>query len=269
MLVFQIGKFCRLGNLINAILNSISANILLYKHNKISLSDIKNKNNIVLKNFPDYFLFKEYDDNVDNNNIINVNIFINYYSEIDINTSEHILDVYIKPYIDYNYENILNIDFDNDLIIHIRSGDIFYKNSSVNKDPNSNIFMWFLQPPYSFYKKIIDENKYSKIYIISECYNNPIIEKLINNYKNIIFVSNDINNDFKILLNSKNLVVSTSDFVLTSVYLSKQKNVIYCSRPSYLYKVDHKFNVNKYDYSNYYNQSIGSLEEKIELMLNS
>jgi len=269
MLVFQIGSFCRLGNLIIAILRSISANILHYKHNKISLLDIKNKNNIVLKNFPDYFLFKEYDDNIDNNNIININIWIDYYSKININMSDHIVDVYIKPYIDYNYDNILNIDFDNDLIIHIRSGDIFYKNSGVNKDPNSKIFKWFLQPPYSFYKKIIDENKYSKIYIISECYNNPIIEKLINNYKNIIFVSNDINNDFKILLNSKNLVVSTSDFVLTSVYLSKQKNVIYCSRLGYLYKVTHKFNVIKYDYSKYYTQPISSFEEKIELMLNS
>jgi len=260
---------CRLGNLILAMLNSISCNILEHKHNKISLLDIKKKNNIVLKNFPDYFLFEEYNNNINNDNIIIIDIWTSYYLRIDSNMSEHIMNVYIKPYIDYNYDNILNIDFDNDLIIHIRSGDVFDESSRVNENTSSQLFKWFLQPPYSFYKKIIDENNYSKIYIISECYNNPIIEKLINNYTNAVFVSNDVTNDFKILLNSKNLVVSTSDFALASVYLSNQKNVIYSSRPNYLYKVNHKFNVITYNYSEYYNKPIGSFQEKIELMLNS
>ena len=260
---------CRLGNLILAMLNSISCNILEHKHNKISLLDIKKKNNIVLKNFPDYFLFEEYNNNINNDKIIIIDIWTNYYIKIDNNMCEHILNVYIKPYIDYNYDNILNIDFNNDLIIHIRSGDIFDESNRVNENTSSDLFKWFQQPPYSFYKKIIDENNYSKIYIVSECYNNPIIAKIINNYTNSIFVSNDVNNDFKILLNSKNLVVSTSDFVKAAVYLSNQKNVIYCSRLHYLYKVNHKFNIIEYNNLDYYNTPINSFQEKIELMLNS
>jgi hypothetical protein len=126
-----------------------------------------------------------------------------------------------------------------------------------------------MQPPYSFYEKIINENNYSNIFILSETDNNPIIQKLLNNYKNVYFSNNSIDTDFKILLNCKNLVSSTSDFVLSAVYLSNVKNIIYTSREHYFYYVAYKFNIKSYDYNYYYNLPIKSFEEKIELMLNN
>jgi len=156
------------------------------------------------------------------------------------------------------------------LIIHIRSGDVFEKENRVNKDTDSVVFKWFVQPPYSFYEKIISEKSYEKIYIVSENYNiNPVVNKLMNSHKNIHFLSNDICTDFKILLNSKNLVASTSDFLWASVLLSKNKNIVHVSRENYLYLSREKFNIKYYDYNWYYNTSINSYEEKINLMLNS
>ena len=55
------------------------------------------------------------------------------------------------------------------LYIHIRSGDIFLK--------NTNIF--YSQPPLCFYQTILINNHFSKIYLISSDKGNPIIEKII------------------------------------------------------------------------------------------
>ena len=259
----------RLGNLILIILRVISANILFYKHHIISIEDIKHRNNIVLKNFPNFFYFDEFENN---DTIIESDFFNDQnYNNLSNDQKEYILNNYIKRYIDYylyNYDS-LNINFDCDLIIHIRSGDIFDKDNDFNKYINTDTFRWFVQPPYSFYEKIINENKYYKIFILSETDNNPIIQKLLKNYNNVYFHKNDIETDFKILLNSKNLVSSTSDFVLSAVYLSNSKNIIYTSRENYFYYVSYKFNIKKYNYSDYYNLPINSYEEKINLMLNN
>lgn len=260
----------RLGNLILIILRVISCNILYYKQKTISIVDIKNRNNIVLKNFPDYFYFDEYEK--DDNNIISDFFNDQFYNMLSNDQKEDILNTYIKPYIDYDISDIydsININFDCDLIIHIRSGDIFDKTDDFNKNIDSDTFRWFMQPPYSFYENIINENNYKNIFILSETDNNPIIQKLMNNYKNIYFNKNDINTDFKILLNCKNLVSSTSDFVLSAVYLSNVKNIIYSSRDYYFYYIQHKFNIKYYNYNNYYNLPINSYEEKIEIMLNN
>ena len=65
----------------------------------------------------------------------------------------------------------------NHLYIHIRSGDIF---STVIHKP-------YAQPPLCFYKSILYNFNFSSIYLISQNRNNPIINKLIAQYKNIIF----------------------------------------------------------------------------------
>ena len=272
MLVVKLnGINFRLGNLIFIIIRVIATNFIYYKHNKIIIKDIKNRNNIVLSKFLDYYCFDEYNDNKNNNNIIESDFFDDtYYNQLSIDVKEAIINKFVKPYIDYEINNIFNIDFTNDLIIHIRSGDVFDRNDKfVNEDVNSFAFRIFIQPPYSFYEKIINNNKYIHIYIISENNNNPIIQKLINNYNNITFLNNDIDMDFKILLNCKNLVTSNSDFVLSSIFLSKEKNILYCSKPDYLKDVKHKFNIITYDYTEYYNSKIDSYDAKIHLMLNS
>jgi len=54
-----------------------------------------------------------------------------------------------------------------DLYINIRSGDIFI--NTINKI--------YSQPPLCFYQKIINENNYSNIFIISNGHENPVVDK--------------------------------------------------------------------------------------------
>ena len=261
----------RFGNLIKVIIGVITANLFLYKHNKICIKEVKEiRECIILSKFPDYYIFDEF--TINDDKIIESDFFdgFNYIFNLSSNDFDYLLNKYLKPYINYDVKLNSNINFNEDLFIHIRSGDVFDKNDVfVNGDINSPIFKWFIQPPYSFYEKIIKENMNRKIYILSENKNNPIIEKIMNHFQNCTFLSNDFETDFSVLLKSKYLVSSTSDFVLSAVILSNDKNIIYASRPNYYIMVSHKFHIKYYDYSEYYNTKINSYDEKIYLMLNS
>ena len=91
----------------------------------------------------------------------------------------------------------------NDLYIHIRSGSIF----SWDFNP------FYSQPPLCFYQKIINDFKFKKIYIIAEENNNPVINKIIEEYPNIIYEKNSLENDISSLTFAYNLVGSISSFV--------------------------------------------------------
>lgn len=90
----------------------------------------------------------------------------------------------------------------NDLYIHIRSGDIFIK-------PHQD----YSQPPYCFYQTIINKFKFNKITIISQNSLNPIINKLISKFPEIIFKQNEIKLDIACLVYSYNIVGSISSFL--------------------------------------------------------
>ena len=92
-----------------------------------------------------------------------------------------------------------------DLFIHIRSGDIFEKAEAYNE--------FYSQPPLCFYKQIIKEYKFNKIYIISENKLNPIIDKLILEYPDIIYNENRIELDMAYLIYAYNIVGSISTFI--------------------------------------------------------
>ena len=72
----------------------------------------------------------------------------------------------------------------NDLIIYIRSGDIFIK-------PHRK----YSQPPLCFYEKILKYNKFNRIFIISKDKNNPLIDIILNKYSNIIYNKNNLKID--------------------------------------------------------------------------
>ena len=106
----------------------------------------------------------------------------------------------------------INTDI-NELYIHIRSGDIF-----LNRNPD--YAPDYAQPPLCFYKKIIKENKFSKIYIISQDRGNPVIDKLINENNNIIYNQNPIEIDIALLSYAYNIVGSISSFLISIIKLN-------------------------------------------------
>ena len=141
-----------------------------------------------------------------------------------------------------------------DLYLNIRSGDVF-----VNITHGS-----YSQPPLCFYQKIIQENKFQNIYLVSNGKENPLVDILINLYPNIQYKHGTPIEDMAVLANVYNLVLPVSSFpyaiirfndnlkilfiydiIINDVlvywyaqdyYFKKMKFTIYKMKPSYKYK---------------------------------
>jgi hypothetical protein len=135
-------------------------------------------------------------DNV--NEISNKIVGMFYDSDVPVlnNRKSEILRNYVLPNFKYN-----NNPYDDDtLVIHIRSGDIM----------NEGCHGFYVQPPYSFYKKVIDEHNFKKIIIVTEPdKKNPAIQMLIDSYTNISIQSTNLYEDVSTILNAKNLVCNS------------------------------------------------------------
>ena len=138
---------------------------------------------------------------------------------------------------------IVNIDPD-DLYIHIRGGDIF----------TTYILSSYPQPPLCFYEKIIHNNKFKKIYIISVDRRNPVLDALINKHNNIIYRKNDMKYDISLFVYAFNIVASVSSFTISSIKFNNNLKNLWeydiCRLSQkflhlhfHLYKFDNKFNV--------------------------
>lgn len=129
-------------------------------------------------------------------------------------------------------KNIVNINssvFDlnltsNDLIIHIRSGDVY----SNNPHPG------WVQPPLSFYNKVINDREWRKIYLICEDDKSPIIKPLLKKYKNIIFKLQPLDIDILYIFQCKNICFGMGSFVPALLLFNQELNTIYY--PSYCYR---------------------------------
>ena len=84
-----------------------------------------------------------------------------------------------------------------DLYIYIRSGDIF---TGTHPHPN------YIQPPSCYYKRIVDNFFFHKIYIIAEDKSNPVIDDLLAHYKFIIYNINSLKIDIAYLVNAYNIL---------------------------------------------------------------
>ena len=126
-----------------------------------------------------------------NNNSITLGARFFYHNGFRWFKNINKLNIYRK-YILYNLPKVVTLP--EDLYIYIRSGDIFM----VNKD----YIVGYYQPPFCFYAKILDKFKFSKVFIISEDKENPVIQKLLNKYSYIKKTKNHIKFDISYLANS-------------------------------------------------------------------
>ena len=123
----------------------------------------------------------------------------------------------IKPEIRINYirneliKNLPKIKLsEQELYIHIRSGDIFQINPLIS----------FSQPPLCFYQKIINNFQFNNIYIITSDTKNPVIQYLVNNSSNVIYKKNELKIDISLLINAYNVVASISSFLNCIIQLN-------------------------------------------------
>lgn len=196
---------------------------------------IKNKINIFNYNFT-----IEVGDKMNNNNSYSL-----YYNSSDIFYSFF----FIKPEIRINLirneiiNNLKKVIADKqDLYIHIRSGDIFF-----NPHPS------YAQPPLCFYKKILNNNIFKKVYLITQNKNNPLIEKLINEYPNILYNQNSIKDDISFLINAYNIVASISSFLISIVEINYNLKLLWDYN---IYKKSEKILAYHYDFYKFPNNFI-------------
>ncbi|EDZ92861.1 protein of unknown function DUF268 [Limnospira maxima CS-328] len=111
---------------------------------------------------------------------------------------------------------------DKDLVIHIRSGDIFRPH---NPHPV------YGQPPLSFYQKIITLQPWNSISLVFENKSNPIIEPLIDFAKayclQVRVISGSLREDIEYLLKAKTLVVSMGTFAPAVTTISMNIKTVY------------------------------------------
>jgi len=107
----------------------------------------------------------------------------------------------------------VKISFD-DLYIYIRGGDIFNR---INKTSR-----FYVQPPLCFYKKIINQFIFRKIFIISEDISNPVSQILLKEYPYIKYNKNDIKLDISYLANSYNIISATSSFIISIIKINQK-----------------------------------------------
>ena len=179
---------------------------------------------------------------------------------IQASTWDPFYPIFIKPEIRTEYikdELLRNLPIvhtkPDDLYIHIRGGDIFKPNPSTA----------YAQPPLCFYERIINNNKFNDIYIISMDRRNIVLNALLNKYKNIIYKHNSYEYDIALLINAFNIAASISSFLISSIkFNDKLKNFweydIYriCEKflwlHHHLYKFDIKYKIHTMKSSDIY-----------------
>ena len=135
--------------------------------------------------------------------------------------------------------NLPKIKYYKDILyIHVRSGDIF----------KSIINHFYSQPPLCFYQTILNNYNFSKIYLISENNNNPIIKKLINQFPNIINNKNNLKIDIALLINAYKIVASISSFLNLIIQLNYNLEFLWDYN---VYKTSEKILLYHYDLYRY------------------
>ena len=110
-------------------------------------------------------------------------------------------------------KNLPQINVDpNDLYIHIRGDDVFL---------NPKAGPPYAQPPFCFYKRLIDNFDFNNIYIVSTDKLNPIIDVLIKSYSNVKYMNNSsLEKDIAYLTHAYNIVGSVSSFLIGLIKLN-------------------------------------------------
>ena len=182
--------------------------------NDNNINDNNNNDNNNENNFIDYHNFNpgDIDSPLYNSENSHTNYFPNIFYWFFNLRIENRLDV-IKNEI---LKNLPKVKVSNkDLYIHIRGGDVFQK-EATNRDYCPS----YAQYPLCFYNKIIDYYKFKKIFIISEDKLNPVVNKLLNKYSNVIYQNNTLEKDISYLAHAYNIVGSVSSFITSIIKLN-------------------------------------------------
>lgn len=221
----------RYGNNILQILNCLSLSekenlkLLCVSHPLFSVSKEGNKKNITYsKNFKECFL----------------GISDKYIYEKNI--TANVMKYLFKKYVNMNF--VYQKEKKHDICFHIRSGDIM---KNINRTHST-----YVQPPFSFYQKIIEENKDKKICVIYEDTHNPVVKPLMERYDWVNFQSSSIQKDLETLACCETLIGSMGTFWLISFFMSEcVKKIVYYENMPWLDTSDWGVESEKISFPNY------------------
>lgn len=196
-------------------------NNLIQLINAIKIAEIE-KINIV--KFPVHDLFTEDNIKLEFSGSGNKNL-----NELFFKIPEHIAPIEMKRIFNHYIEPIFKINTtrsrhnfkDNELTVHIRSGDIF------NKNPHSS----YIQPPLNYYLKLLE--KYD-LNLVFQDYKNPCISSLLLNEGVNNASQPTLHDDLVYLANSKSLAIGHGTFGLAIYIISKELQNLYIPHFSFL-----------------------------------
>jgi hypothetical protein len=204
--MIKVELYGRLGNKILQIVKALYYNETEGLKDAVDVSKLKDREPL-LHGLPDVFFPENKKDKAIHDTFWNVD------TEKDMDKTMFIVDNYILPHISFAYKKPTPIIFDNTLVMHIRSGDIFIEGGYP---PG-----YYRQPPACFYENIINQDLYKRYLILSEDEGNPVIKYLMGKYPRIEYYSSTPVNDFRILSCAKYVAISCSTFSYASILLNK------------------------------------------------
>jgi len=144
----------------------------------------------------------------------------NFFNGINMSKEERleIITKYIKPYVNINVKELPI----KTCVIHVRSGEIF-EQGGIHKN--------YIQPPFAFYKKIIDDfyNIFDEFIVITQKdRRNPVITLLENCSDKIKIQSSSLEYDLSVLLGAQSIISGFGTFIPMILFLSDKIKRIFC-----------------------------------------
>ena len=196
------------------------SNNLIQIINAIKIAKIEKVNFI---NFPEhnYFSSTQIKLNLNKSNSINKEgLFFDTGKKTSPIEMKNIFHEYVEPILQLNNEFTDYAESNNEITVHLRSGDNF------SKHPHNA----YIQPPLSFYLKLLESYNLNLVF---EDFKNPCINKLLSNDKVKNMSSNSFSRDFNFLLNSKNLAIGHGTFGFAIYLISKKLENLYIPLSSF------------------------------------
>jgi len=117
----------------------------------------------------------------------------------------HVLRHELFPIIPQHADELIK---DDTLVIHIRSGDVFWEDLT-------RLHKGYIQPPLSFYLEIINKFNFKDIVIVTQDdFKNPCINELKRLMPDIRIQTSNILDDISTIISARNLVIAHSSFSL-------------------------------------------------------